>query len=251
MGGERKALIRQCFGGHLEFIEALGIKDDYIAGKYRKGTGNVQQIVKEVAVWTKERLITKVQQEYQQGNAVNYSHIENHWGKRFIPVINKLFGSHQAFIFEAGIDYSAIRGNHTLNPDIERNKVKSVITSEIGYRFEELLGQFLQELGREFSKYDSGYADSKPDFIFSPDHWGDAKLSVNADTTRMRRKYLQHCKKVTVFHLIGHHDYSATLQDGTERTSVFAFLKKQDRNFQDKFLPLFLEMEQEYYQAVA
>lgn len=228
--------VSELFDSRKEFIEYAGLSDSYYQGNPNK--------------WTKDKLIEMVLDRHKQGLPVYYTS----FSKGLHEIIRREVGSHRQLILEAGLDYNSIRAKpkyKKASHDKDVHSLISVKTAVLGHRFEELLGELLTDVGQSFIKYDSGFSDSEPDFIFSPDHWGDAKISVNTNTTKMRRKYLTHCKKVTIFHLIGSHGYSATLSDGTERTSIFAFLQKQSKHIQDRYIPLFLDLEQEYYKVVA
>lgn len=248
LAGYRKKEIREAFSSHKNFIEALGILDEYKEGKHRKGTGIV--LDPPPKAWTKESLIEWAKAEHLKGNQLNYNYIDT-TSNHLIRIINKHFGSHKQFILEAGLPYDAIAWQV---PEVTDNAKKvrvSIETAQLGYKFEELLGQLFTDMGRTFTKYQTETPSCEPDFIFSADYWADAKLSVTLDTVKMRKKYLQHCNRLSVFHLIGSHDYEAVLKDGTERISIFTYLKKLDKTIQDKYLPLFLEMEQDYRQTVA
>lgn len=83
-----------------------------------------------------------------------------------------------------------------------RRKPLVLIYSELGKRFEELVGELLQEINISFTKYNSGIKGCEPDFILDTSHWIDAKLSehtvFNSETMK---KYEPHIEKLTIIYL--------------------------------------------------
>lgn len=83
-----------------------------------------------------------------------------------------------------------------------RRKPLVLIYSELGKRFEELVGELLQEINIRFTKYNSGIRGCEPDFILDKSHWMDAKLSehtvFNSETMK---KYEPHIEKLTIIYL--------------------------------------------------
>ncbi|MDK7667404.1 hypothetical protein [Cytobacillus oceanisediminis] len=83
-----------------------------------------------------------------------------------------------------------------------RRKPLVLIYSELGKRFEELVGELLNETKIPYTKYNCGVRGCEPDFILSPSHWADAKLSehtvFNSETMQ---KYEPHIEKLTIIYL--------------------------------------------------
>ncbi|MEK5528582.1 hypothetical protein MKX79_04195 [Viridibacillus sp. FSL R5-0468] len=83
-----------------------------------------------------------------------------------------------------------------------RRKPLVLIYSELGKRFEELVGELLGEIKIPFTKYQSSVKGCKPDFIVNQSHWMDAKLSehtvFNSETIQ---KYEPHIDKLTIIYL--------------------------------------------------
>lgn len=240
-GSDRKKEIRDAFGSHSNFIKELGVWEEYQAGHFKKRTartienGSYKIGKEELLQWAKSR--------HLKGLQINYNYLDRHKRVKLEQVIRE-FGSHRAFIEATGIPYAdLVRG--------EICRAKGLAIVEMGYEFENLVGDLLQEKGIPLSKYNSGFKECRPDYIFSPKHWGDAKLSITTDTVKMRKKYLQHCDRLTVFHLIGSKTYIGKLKDGTERVNIFAYLNKQEETLREKYLPLFSRIEQEYKEALA
>ncbi|MBM7648646.1 hypothetical protein JOC78_001592 [Bacillus ectoiniformans] len=83
-----------------------------------------------------------------------------------------------------------------------RRKPLVLIYSELGRRFEDLVGELLQEIQIPFTKYKCGKRGCEPDFIINDSHWIDAKLSehtvFNSETMQ---KYEPHIEKLTIIYL--------------------------------------------------
>lgn len=83
-----------------------------------------------------------------------------------------------------------------------RKKPLVLIYSELGRKFEEVVGEILEETSIRFSKYNCGIKGCEPDFIISQSHWMDAKLSehtvFNSETIQ---KYEPHIEKLTIIYL--------------------------------------------------
>lgn len=247
--GKRKKLINQTFGGHLNFIEALGIYTEYRNGQYGKTTGTV--LPQQQLYWTEERMLSWVKELYEKGKPIHFSAISKLDGGRDMHKrIKKTFGSHEQFIKQAGLPYSEIcrPGN---SEESRLNATSSVNASQLGIEFEELLSELFTEMGWDHTRNISKYKECKPDFIFVGNHWADAKISVNTKTRRMREKYWRYCRKLTIIHLVGSHNYRGILKDGTERISVFRLLNSCSENIQFKYTPLFIDIEDRYAETVA
>lgn len=70
----------------------------------------------------------------------------------------------------------------------------------VGYMFEELLGEILNELGVDFKKY--AHERWKPDFVVG-NTWIDAKLTYRSGIFKTYEKYKECCEKVVFVYLIG------------------------------------------------
>lgn len=110
-----------------------------------------------------------------------------------------------------------------------RRKPLVLIYSELGKRFEELVGELLQEINLPYTKYNCGIKGCEPDFILNRNHWMDAKLSehtvFNSETMQ---KYEPHIEKLTIIYLrkTSQLEKKRMVTPKTELVHISCFLEK-------------------------
>lgn len=217
--------VRIYYGGIAEICEELGI--DYSS-------------IKRVDDWSAEKVKDEFLVLYDNGVDVNTVSLKKHHNKLHCSIL-RYYGSVGIFFESLDIEYSKVQ--------IEND---ATLFAPIGRAFERVLDGLFTELEVQFTKYGSGDLTCRPDYIFSPVLWADAKLSASAETTEMRRKYLKHCKGLTVYYLIKDLKKVPTkYADGTKRVHVYKLLEDAPEQIKTKYTAIFKGLESEYYQLMS
>lgn len=187
--------------------------------------------------WTEAKIKARYMELYNAGEPVNYSYLKENYNSLALAIA-RYFGSMDNLCNSLGIDYKTIL--------IETSPL---FFSPLGRKFEKVLDNLFTDLGIHYSKYGSGYSECRPDYIFSPDVWADAKLSASTKCHKMRIKYLKHCKELTVYYLIKDLKKVPTYRDGTKRVHVYTLLENAPESIKTKYTKLFKVLEEEYYKT--
>lgn len=172
-------------------------------------------------LWSKDFLLTQIRLGYELEAPLNTEYIT-----KFAPsaeeYARRAFGSWKNAVLLAGIPNSYF-------------ELDSQVSARAGHVFEEVLGEILQCLGFEYSKYT--HEKYKPDFVCG-NHWIDAKLSLWTLSKHEKGtvgKYEPHCDKLTIVFLRGDKLYDNMITDKTRVVSVYVLLSKLTASLKDYY----------------
>jgi regulator of replication initiation timing len=184
--------------------------------------------------WTEDKLISEIKRLHNDGIKLNGGNIFSNY-QYIIQASYKLFGGWANALCAAGFNYD----------EISTDRAIEIL---VGRKFEKLLDRLLCELNIQYDKYE--HEIYKPDYIFSLNRWGDAKLSewtiFNSNCNTIEN-YRSHCKYLTIIYLRGNKYRDEIISHNTRLISVYKLVKqlpKQTRTIYERELnDLLYELE--------
>lgn len=171
--------------------------------------------------WSKEKIIKELQKRGEQGLGLNANAIAFDNQGLYVACI-RYFNDFENAINEAGFNYEDIRED-------------TYSLQYLGREFEIFLSKIFNELKISYSRKFTG--EIRPDFIFSHNRWGDAKLSENTifgcDTIQ---KYEPHCKMLTIIFLRGNKNTDIMITKKTRLISVYNLIKQLPKTIRKRYL---------------
>lgn len=180
--------------------------------------------------WSKEIVINKIRERFNSGKSIYFSDV-NEDDNALYTIGYRLFGSWKEAVESASIEYYSDYINNS-----PRKK---------GVEFEKALKLILDSIGIEYTRYDGGSTDLRPDFNIDGNIWIDAKLSqftVFKDKTI--DKYEPHCDNLMIIFLQGDNSLDMQITEKTRIISVYKFLESYDFELKENYLKILKEIEE-------
>lgn len=199
---------RASYGTWRKSVEAAGLK--YPEREYKKG------YVSPKLKYTKETAIKELKRLHDEGVILTSGNIAK-LDQSLYNATRYNFNSWKDVIEELQINY------------IEELKKSSINLRTCGHIFEAIVDELFLELAVQYKKYNSGYRNLNPDYIFNEYHWGDAKLSewtINHGNVTTVEKYEKRCKLLTIVYFRGNNDMEKMVTKKTRLISVYKLLKQ-------------------------
>jgi hypothetical protein len=207
------AQISERFGSYKEFVEMLGY--DY------KGICKHRE-------WTKDEIKDVITSRVNEGESLySVDIINEHFA--LYRACETHFGSYKLALEYAGIDYSENVGNMSTS-------------AKYGHKFERLLAEMFDALGKNYVRYSRDIDGIIPDFFDADSNrFIDAKLSswtvFYSDTIE---KYLPHCSELVIVYLRGPQIQRKI--DGVELRHISYYFDELKKNGLEDYIGKFSDM---------